>query len=117
LDRSSIEEILGIGKTRFFALLKRYRLEPNNFSLTHQRFSPSKVSPSVEEEIKKELLIEKKLIEDHTLPISNYNLTIPAIRDRLLKKGITVSLLTIIDRAKKLGCYHQHFKRKSMVVK
>jgi len=33
LDRLAIEEILGIGKTRFFALLRQYRQDPDNFAL------------------------------------------------------------------------------------
>ena len=28
LDRTAVEEVLGIGKTRFFALLRQYRHDP-----------------------------------------------------------------------------------------
>ena len=31
LDKSTVEEILGIGKTRFFALLREYRHDPGKF--------------------------------------------------------------------------------------
>ena len=34
LDRSSIEEVLGIGRSRFFALLNEYRHDPDSFSIT-----------------------------------------------------------------------------------
>ena len=37
LDRSAIEEILGIGKTRFFSLLKQYRHDLGRFSLGYHR--------------------------------------------------------------------------------
>jgi hypothetical protein len=68
------------------------------------------LSQATEAEIERELLQEKSLIEDPELPISNYNYS--AVRDRLKKKGITVSVTTIIDRAKRLDCYKRHSKRK-----
>jgi hypothetical protein len=111
LDRSTIEEILGISKTRFFALIRQYRRDSDNFSLTYQRNTPTKLSPSDEKEIKRELMLEKRLIEDPALPIVTYNYS--AIRDRLIKRGITVALSTIIDRAKGLDCYQPHPKRKA----
>lgn len=110
LDRATIEEILGIGKTRFFALLKQYRRNPDGFSLTYKRATPTRFPASVEEEIIKELLLEKGLINDPTLPITTYNYS--ATRDRLIKHGIAVSLPTIIDRAKNFGCYQPHPKKK-----
>jgi hypothetical protein len=33
IERTSVEETLGIGKTRFFALLKEYRHNPKAFYL------------------------------------------------------------------------------------
>ncbi len=33
LDRAAVEEVLGIGKTRFFALLKLYRKDPERSTL------------------------------------------------------------------------------------
>jgi hypothetical protein len=106
LDRSAIEEILGISKTRFFALLRQYRHDLENFSITYQRDTPTRLPACIEEEIERELMLDKRLIEDPTLPITTYNYS--AIRDRLIKRGITVSLSTIIDRAKDLNCYQPH---------
>ncbi len=51
----------------------------------------------------KELASDKQLIEDPSLSINTYNYS--AIRDRLIKREITVSLSTIINRAKDLDCY------------
>jgi hypothetical protein len=48
MDRSAIEEILGISKTRFFALLKQYCLDPDKFSLTYQRSTPARLPVFVE---------------------------------------------------------------------
>jgi hypothetical protein len=111
LNREAIEEALDIGKTRFFALLKLYRQNPEAFSIVYQRSAPFRISHSVEKEIEKELRLEKSLIEDRTLPISGYNYS--AIKDRLLKRGIKVSVPTIIDRAKHLGCYKGRPKKKA----
>jgi hypothetical protein len=41
LERPAIEETLGIGKSRFFALLKIYRKDPEAFIATYQRGTPS----------------------------------------------------------------------------
>lgn len=37
INRADIQKVLGIGKTRFFALLKVYQQDPNAFSLGYQR--------------------------------------------------------------------------------
>jgi hypothetical protein len=42
IERASVEETLGIGKTRFFALLKEYRHNPKAFSLSYKRATPAK---------------------------------------------------------------------------
>ena len=110
MRRADIQEILGISKTRFFALLKSYRQEPENFSIAYKRKSPAKLSAEVESEIEQALLREKEIVEDPDLPISGYNYT--AIRDRLRKEGIEVSVTTIIDRAKKLDCHKPRRQRK-----
>ena len=36
LDRAAVEKILGIGKTRFFALLKQYRHDPSRLCLGYR---------------------------------------------------------------------------------
>ena len=111
LDRATVEEVLEVGKTRFFALLKQYCLNPNKFSLAYRRETLTRLPACVEKEIEKELMLDKSLIEDPTLPITTYNYS--AIRDRLAKQGIIVALSTIIDRAKGLGCYQPHPRKKA----
>lgn len=110
LDRSTIEEALGIGRSRFFALLKQYRLGPDGFSVAYHRASRSRLDLHIEEELSKQLMIEKSLIDNKNLPISGYNYS--AIRDRMDKAELQVSLPTIIDRAKRAGCYLPHRKKK-----
>jgi hypothetical protein len=110
LSRAEIEEVLGMGKTRFFGLLKGYRHDPKAFSIEYQRRTPRRLSEETEQQIAQELEREKELVEDPKLPITSYNYT--ALRDRLQKKKIRVSVPTIIQRAKQLECYKPQRKHK-----
>jgi len=109
LSRADVERMLEIGKTRFFALMKAYRQDPETFSITYQRTIKGRLSEQVETEIHHELLREKALIEDKDLPIHDYNYT--ALADRLKKKGVHVSTTTITKRAKAIGCYRPRKKK------
>lgn len=111
LGRVEIQEMLDIGKTRFFALLKEYRQAPEAFSVAYKRSATGRLSPAAEAEIERELLREKGIVEDKRLPISGYNYS--ALRDRLEKNCVKVSVPTIVDRAKRLGCYKPRKKRKA----
>ena len=44
MPRIEIEEIIGVSKTRFFALVKAYRLSPETFSIAYLRSSSPKLS-------------------------------------------------------------------------
>ena len=110
MSRAQVQEMLGVGKTRFFALMKSYRQDPNSFSIAYERSTSARLSAEVEAEIEKALLEEKEIVQDPDLPISGYNYT--ALRDRLRKKGVEVSVTTIIKRAKKLGCHKPRRKRR-----
>ena len=110
-SRADVQDMLKIGKSRFFELLKSYRQDPEAFTITYQRSTNKKLSTEVEAEIEKALLQEKAIVEDPDLPISGYNYT--ALRDRLLAKGIKVSTTTIISRAKPLDCHKPRRKRKA----
>lgn len=110
MSRQEIQEALRIGKTRFFELWKDYETNPEGFSIQYQRQSGSRISPEAEAAIELGLLQDKELIENPDLPITIYNYS--ALRDRLQKQGINVSVNTIIDRAKKIGCYRVRKKRK-----
>jgi len=110
LDRSGIEETLGISRSTFFTLLKQYRQNSDKLTLVYQRSSPKRLPTRVEAEIEKELMLDKNLIDDTALPITDYNYA--AIRDRLAKRGVTVSSPTIIARVKNMGCYQPHPRKK-----
>jgi hypothetical protein len=110
-SRADLQEMLDIGKTRFFALLSEYHRDPETFTIAYQRAVSTKLSAEVEAEIEHALLREKEIVEDPDLPISGYNYT--AIKDRLAAKGMPVSVTTIIKRAKQLDCYKPRKKRKA----
>ena len=110
ITRNELQELLGIEKTRLFALLKCYRKNPHTFSIVYRRQSPRRLSARVEQQIQGALIREKQIIENPGLPIIDYNYT--ALRDRLIKKGVEVSVTTIVDRAKKLGCHKSRRKTK-----
>jgi len=110
ISRAEIEEVMGVGKTRFFALLKEYRHDPKTFLIEYKRSTPRRLSEEAEQQIAEELEREKQLVEDPQLPITSYNYT--ALRDRLQKKKIRVSVPTIIQRAKQLGSYAKSEKPK-----
>src|SRR4030042_2114629 len=110
ISRSEIENTLGIGKTRFFSLLKQIREHPETFTIEYRRKSKARLSAETEEYIRVELQREKELIEDKELPISSYNYA--ALTDRLKRTGVDVSTTTIIKRAIQQGCYLPRKRKK-----
>ena len=111
LTRADVQEVLGVGKTRFFALLKQFQQEGETFTLEYHRQTPKHLSSETEEAIQQALMLEKELVEDPQLPISTYNYS--AMRDRLKEKGHPVSATTITKRAKTLDCYIPARKHKT----
>ena len=97
-------DILQIKRSRFFVLVHKFINDPNRFSIAYKRKSSGRISAELETIIRKELQKEKELIEDQEIPIRNYNYSY--IRDQIYKnKRLTVSLPTIIKRAKENGYY------------
>jgi len=111
VGRRYLQDILGINKTRFFALVKAYRDNPHQFSIQYLRRGKTReIAEAIEVNILKELSIEKKLIEDKNIPLRSYNYSY--IKDRLKKEyRQEVSLPTIIDRARKNDFYLKKSKR------
>jgi len=105
IERTYIQEILGIKRRRFFVLLKQYKENPQHFTVQYQRtMAPRTISPVIEQTILKELSIDNKIIQNKEIPLKSYNYSF--IKDRLrVTYHQKVSLPTIIDRAKKHGFY------------
>ena len=105
IERHYIQKVLGIGKTRFFAIINAYRDNPHEFSVRYTRHTTTRRIPqAVEDTILRELQIERTMIENPNIPVRHYNYSY--IRDLLRETHHQkVSLSTIIDRAKKHGFY------------
>ena len=110
ISSSVAREKLGLGKTRFFALLKQYRESPETFTIQNIKTNPTnKISSDLESIILEELQKEKALIQNKDIPIKSYNYS--AIRDNILEaSGKKVALTTIINRAKQHGFYLERKK-------
>ena len=110
IERKYIQEILGIGKSRFCMLMSQYREDPQCFTIHYERNTPTRISKDIEHNIVKELSIEKGIIENKEIPLKSYNYSF--IKDRLRKTyRQKVSLTTIIRRAKTHGFYLKKPKR------
>jgi hypothetical protein len=104
IERKYIQEIFGIKRRRFFMLLKQFKENPQQFTIQYGRNTPPRISRDIEQNILKELSIEKEIIHNKEIPLKSYNYSY--LKDRL--RGTyhqKVSLPTIIDRAKKHGFY------------
>jgi hypothetical protein len=110
IERKYIQEILGIGKSRFFMILQQYKEHPQFFTIQYERNTPPRISKNVEQNILKELSIEKAIIQNKEVPLKSYNYSF--IKDHLRNKyRQKVSLTTVIRRAKKHGFYLKKPKR------
>ena len=104
LSVNQVLDILKIARSRFFDLLKKFKDDPENFSLEYKRKTKKRISLKLETIIIDELKKEKKLIEDIEIPIRNYNYSY--IKDQIFKNyQLKVSAPTIINRAKEHNLY------------
>ena len=94
-------DILGLGRSQFFEWVRRYKGGSGDFSTAYRREACNhRISSELEGYIRGELEMEKRLIDDPSMPIRFYNYSF--IRDQIMKKHHQeVSVPTIIDRAKK----------------
>jgi len=98
-------EVLKIKRRQFFKLIKKFKENPINFSIQyHRNKTTRRISKKIENNIIKELKIEKQIIANENTPVRFYNYSY--IKDLILKKyKQKVSLPTIINRAKKNNFY------------
>lgn len=106
-------EMLGIKRRRFFILLQKYQSDPEKFSIQYARkIKTNMINPDIERNILSELKTEKQLIENKDIPIRFYNYSF--IKQQLEEKHKqSVSLPTIINKAKQHGFYIQRLKQKT----
>ena len=105
VERKYLQEILGIGKSRFFELVQSYRDNPQGFSVEYKRSGRTRsIAPEVKNNIIKELAIDKKAIANKDIPLYHYNYSY--VQKRLKKTyGQSAALSTIIQHAKANGFY------------
>ena len=105
LKRQHIQQMLKIGKTRFFALVEAYRTDPEKFSIEYERQTKTRsIDPAIEKNILKELKTTQSFIEDKSMPVWSYNYSFIK-KDLEAAKNQKVSLQTIINKAKQHGFY------------
>ncbi len=104
---------LGLGRTRFYELVKLYREHPETFQLQYVRHVPTpRLNREVAVNILKELKTEKKLIANPEIPTRRYNYTY--VKELLEQQyNQKVSVPTIIAIAKEHGYYKPRMKQKN----
>lgn len=113
IELSYILDILKIGRSRFFTLLKSYRDNPAEFSIAYKRSHRTRsICPAIEKNLLSELAREKQMIENPEIPLHSYNYSY--IRDLLWREHRQkVSVATIIRRARQHDFYLRRPKRKT----
>ena len=104
IERSYLQSMLGVGKSRFFQLLNQHRAHPDTFSIQYHRTSPTRLDSKIEEHIVKELRIDQQAIQNPQIPLRSYNYSYVKARLRTAYHQ-SASLSTIIARAKPHGFY------------
>ena len=78
IERKYIQGILGIKRRRFFMLVKQYKKNPQHFTIQYQRTrAPRAISPMIEQNILKELAIEKENHPEQRGPFNLLQLQLP----------------------------------------
>jgi hypothetical protein len=114
IERPYLETLLGVKTRQFWKLVKKYRQSPTTFSLKDTRITPPRsLDQATERNILKELSLDKQLITNTEVPLYHYNYSY--IKQRLLTQyHQTVSVPTIIDRAKKHNFYIKRQRKKTV---
>lgn len=108
---------LRVKRSRFFVLLKKYRQDPDGFSIEFKRDKPPRgIGPKIEKKIIGELEKEAALIADKRNTVNNFNYSY--VKNILeTKHKAIVSLPTIISLAKKTGFIREGGRVRSMTAK
>lgn len=106
---------LGCGRSRFFELLKKYRQDPNYFTIVYRRHKPQHhLAPEIDKIIREELEKDYELIRNPDTPVCNYNYAY--IRNQVMcRTDQKISAQTIRNRAKAWG-YYFHKRKKDKKV-
>lgn len=112
VERKYLQEILGIGRSRFFEILQDFRNNPKDFSVEYNRSSETKrIDPIIQKNILNELAIDKKAIQNQDIPLYRYNYSYVKKRLETHYKQ-SAALSTIIQYAKANDFYLPKRKKK-----
>lgn len=101
-------------ESRFYDLLRKYRESPECFTITYTRHTANRRLPEkIEQAIREELEIDRKLIRDRDTTVRQYNYAF--VRDTVAKRlNCKLSAQTVRNKAKKWGFYvHRYNKEKA----
>lgn len=89
---------LGCKRSRFYQILKKYRKDPEGFTIAYARHYPQhRLSEYEDWVIRGELKMDRKLIADKNTPIKGYNYA--AVRDKVVKRlGYKISTQIVRNR-------------------
>ncbi|MGH9858084.1 MAG: hypothetical protein ACRD4B_09605 [Acidobacteriota bacterium] len=121
LDKQITKEITGkqaaaylhISRRRFYQLRNEYEEKGSAFTIAYERTTPTRtISAAAEKHILRELEIEKtKIVDNPDVPTDRYNYSY--VQKQLQDKhGVTVSVPTIITRAKENGYWKGRMPKK-----
>lgn len=109
-------ELLGLKRSQLFEWVKRYKENSEIFCMENKRQGNRRIGEELENNILKELKIEKALIDDPSLPVRVYNYSY--LKDQLWKNyQQEVSVPTIINRAKKTAFIYPDLRKNIMTVR
>ena len=96
---------LQVSRARLYQLVAELEEKGSAFTVDYGRSKPTRrIDPAIERNIKRELIAEKKLIQNPDVPLKRYNYSY--VRDEVKRKHKQkVSVSTVIRRAKKWDFY------------
>ncbi|MHB1600176.1 MAG: hypothetical protein ACYCUT_01155 [bacterium] len=114
VSREKTQELLGIKKTLFFDWFKRFKNDPDSFSVGYERNAPTnRIDRKAEDAVINELEKEHSYIANRDIPIRYYNYSY--IKNLLEEEyGIVISVPTVIKIAKKKAIIFRSSKRSAM---
>lgn len=112
LTKAEVLQVLGLKDSRFYTLLAAYRKDPHSFTISYGRTKANNtLPPHVIACIRKELELDKRLIDNPAMPIMFYNYA--AIRDAVeTQTGIALSAQSVINYARRWNFYIERPKKK-----
>lgn len=107
IDLKGARERLEISEQHFFRLLKNYKEHSATFSIQYpHREAHNRLEQKTDDAIRFELEKEKSLIQNHAMPVTQYNYA--AVRDELMRAGKKNNSTNHSEPSSRVGiCYHK----------